>query len=154
MNGLNQVLIMGFLGADPELRMAAGGNAILKMRVATNESWLDKEGKWQERTEWHRVAVFGKRAETLAKFLRKGMCVTISGQNRTSSYEKEGQKHYSTEIVAYQVHSPNQPTRSLEGGAADGADAPFGPDAAFAPGALNGSGFGRSPAAAAVDIPF
>ncbi|HSO36206.1 MAG TPA: single-stranded DNA-binding protein, partial [Labilithrix sp.] len=112
MNGLNQVIIMGNLGADPELRMAAGGVAVLKMRVATNESWQDKSNQWQERTEWHRVTVFGKRAETLAKFLRKGMCVTVSGQIRTSSYEKEGQKHYSTEIIAMQVHSPNQPTRS------------------------------------------
>jgi single-strand DNA-binding protein len=147
MNGLNQVLIMGFLGADPELRMAVGGKAVLKLRVATNDSWQDKNGDWQERAEWHRVTVFGKQAENLAKFLRKGMCVTVSGQNRTSSYEKEGQKHYSTEIVAFTVYSPNQPTRTQAEG--PGAAAPF------APGSLNGSnGYGRAPAAAAVDIPF
>ncbi len=147
MNGLNQVLIMGHLGADPELSIAPGGKAILKLRVATNDSWQDKNGDWQERAEWHRVTVFGKHAETLAKFLRKGMCVTVSGQNRTSSYEKEGQKHYSTEIVAFAVHSPNQPTRSHAEGT--GAEAPF------APSSLNGSSFGRAPAAATtVDIPF
>jgi single-strand DNA-binding protein len=149
MNGLNQVIIMGNLGADPELRVAAGGVAVLKMRVATNESWQDKTNQWQERTEWHRVTVFGKRAEVLARFLRKGMCVTVSGQIRTSSYEKEGQKHYSTEIVAMQVHSPNQPTRGAEAGDGAGADAPFAPSAT-----LNGSSYGRSPAAAAIDIPF
>ena len=146
MNGLNQVLIMGFLGADPELRMAAGGTAILKMKVATNESWQDKNknNEWQERTEWHRVTVFGKRAETLAKFLRKGMCVTVGGAIRTTSYDKEGQKHYSTEIIASQVHSPNQPTRSSDAAG----------EAPFAPTPLNGSSFGRSPAAGTVDIPF
>jgi len=146
MNGLNQVVIMGFLGADPELRMGAGGTAILKMKVATNESWQDKNNEWQERTEWHRVTVFGKRAETLAKFLRKGMCVTVGGAIRTSTYEKEGQKHYSTEIVAGQVYSPNQPTRRVDGGANEAAP--------FAPSTLNGSNLGRSPAAPTVDIPF
>jgi single-strand DNA-binding protein len=146
MNGLNKVIIMGNLGADPELRMAVGGLAILKMRVATGESWLDKDGKWQERTEWHRVTVFGKRAETLAKFLRKGMFVTVDGSNRTSSYEKDGQKHYSTEVVAHAVWSPDQP-RSGEIAAGAGVDAPFAP-----PSALNG-GYGRTPVSA-VDIPF
>ena len=147
MNGLNKIVIMGFLGADPELRVAAGGTAVLKMRVATNESWPDKQekDKWQERTEWHRVTVFGPRAETLAKFLRKGMLVTVDGQNRTSSYEKEGQKHYSTEIVAYAVYSPDE--RDTRPEASAGADAPFAP-----PSALNG-GYGRAPAATA-DIPF
>jgi single-strand DNA-binding protein len=147
MNGLNKVIIMGNLGADPELRLAAGGVPILKMRVATSESWLGKDDKWQERTEWHRVTVFGKRAETLAKFLRKGMFVTIDGQNRTSSYEKEGQKHYSTEIVAHNVWSPDAP-RSSDAAAGPSAEAPFAP-----PSAMNG-GYGRSPAAAAVEIPF
>ena len=135
MNGLNQVLIMGNLGADPELRMAAGGKAVLKLRVATNDRWQDKNGEWQERAEWHRVTVFGKHAENLAKFLRKGMCVTVSGQIRTS------------EIVAFAVHSPNEPPRSHAEG--PGSEAPF------APASLNGSSFGRAPAAAAtVDIPF
>ncbi len=94
------------------------------------------------------MTVFGKRAETLAKFLRKGMLVTVDGQNRTSSYEKEGQKHYSTEIVAYAVYSPDERgTRPAT--ADDSADAPFAP-----PSALNG-GYGRVPAAtAAADIPF
>ena len=148
MTGLNKVIIIGNLGADPELRTAAGGQAILKMRVATNESWQDKEKNWQERTEWHRVTVFGKRAESLAKFLRKGMSVTVDGQNRTSSYEKEGQKHYSTEVVAHFVWSPSAPRSALTGASASASeDAPFAP-----PSAVNG-GYGRPPVAS-VDIPF
>ncbi len=146
MNGLNKVIIIGNLGADPELRIAPGGQAVLKMRVATNESWQDKEKTWQERTEWHRVTVFGKRAESLAKFLRKGMSVTVDGQNRTSTYDKDGQKHYSTEVVAHQVWSPDAPRTASQGARAED-DAPFAP-----PVNVNG-GYGRAPAAA-VDIPF
>ena len=149
MNGLNKVIIMGNLGADPELRMAPGGLAVLKMRVATGERWQDKEGKWQDRTEWHRVTVFGKRAESLATFLRKGMFVTVDGQNRTTSFEKDGQKHFSTEVVAHLVWSPNQP-RSAEmttGAGSPSENAPFAP-----PVALIG-GYGRA-AAPAADIPF
>ncbi len=148
MNGLNKVIIIGNLGADPELRMAAGGQAVLRMRVATNERWQDKEKNWQERTEWHRVTVFGNRAESLAKFLRKGMSVTIDGQNRTSSYEKEGQKHFSTEVVAHSVWSPNAPRSADAGTTGASADAPFAP-----PPAPNGGYGGRAPASAA-DIPF
>lgn len=151
MNGLNKTIIMGNLGADPELRIAAGGVAILKMRVATTEGWNDKDNKWQERTEWHRVTVFGKRAESLAKFLRKGMLVTVDGQNRTTSYEKEGQKHYSTEIVALAVWSLGSP-RSGEASLGAGTDAPFPPHSS-PNGALNG-GYGRAPAGPSADIPF
>jgi single-strand DNA-binding protein len=149
MNGLNKVIIMGNLGADPELRLAAGGTAILKLNVATNESWPDKNdpSKWQERTEWHRVTVFGKRAETLAKFLRKGMFVTVDGSNRTSSYDKEGQKHYRTEIVAHQVWSPGA-VRSTD------AAGPKEDTSSFAPPSATNGGYGRAPAAAAVEIPF
>jgi single-strand DNA-binding protein len=148
MDGLNKVLILGNLGADPELRMAPGGQAVLKMRIATTETFFDKENSKKERTEWHRVTVFGRRAEGLAKFLRKGMRVLIEGRNSTSSYEKEGQKHYSTEIIALDVLLAHHP-RGLEGEGTRtaSADAPFAP-----PSALNG-GYGRAPAAAA-DIPY
>lgn len=103
MDGINKVTLLGNLGADPELRSMPGGTCVLKLRVATNESWLDKDKKKQERTEWHRVAVFGKRAEGLATFVKKGMKVLIEGRNQTSSFDKDGQKHYSTEVIAEQV---------------------------------------------------
>ncbi len=146
MSGLNKVIIMGNLGADPELRVLPGGLSILKMRIATSERWQDKEKNWQERTEWHRVTVFGPRAEHLAKFLRKGMVVTVDGQIRTSTYEKEGQKRYSTEVVANFVWSPNVPggDKARLGEAGDPFSAPL---------TFNGSN-GRAPAPAAVDIPF
>jgi single-strand DNA-binding protein len=149
MDGINKVTILGNLGADPELRMLPGGNAVLKMRVATNESWLDKDKNKQERTEWHRVTVFGRRAEGLAKFVRKGMKVFVEGRNQTSSYDKDGQKHYSTEIIAEQV---------LAFGAGRGvsSDAPGASgDATFAPHAVSNGAFSRgAPAATLSDIPF
>lgn len=159
MDGVNKVIVLGNLGADPEFRMNPGGQAVLKLRVATNESWLDKDKVKHERVEWHRVTVFGRRAEGLAKFVRKGMKVFVEGRNQTSTYDKDGQKHYSTEIIAEQVLVTGTP-RSTEGGAdaaggaADAAggaaDAPFAPHSS----STNG-GFGRAPAApASMDIPF
>jgi single-strand DNA-binding protein len=149
MDGVNKVFILGNLGADPELRMNPGGNAVLKLRVATNESWLDKEKVKQERVEWHRVTVFGRRAEGLAKFVRKGMRVFVEGRNQTSTYDKDGQKHYSTEIIADQVLVTGSP-RGAEATGDVGGEAPFAPFAA----ATNGA-YGRAPAApAATDIPF
>ena len=102
-DGLNKVMLMGNLGADPELRMTPGGQAILKLRLATTESYLDKSNARQERTEWHNVSVWGKRGEALAKILSKGSTVFIEGGLRTSSYEKNGEKRYSTDIVATNI---------------------------------------------------
>lgn len=101
--GLNKVMLLGNLGADPELRMTAGGQAILKLRLATTESYLDKSNTRQERTEWHSVTVWGKRGEALAKILAKGSNIFIEGSLRTSSYEKDGEKRYRTEIVANNI---------------------------------------------------
>jgi single-strand DNA-binding protein len=103
MDGLNRVLLLGNLGADPELRMTGGGQAVLKLRLATTESYLDKERARQERTEWHNVVVWGKRAEGLSKIVRKGDRLFIEGGLRTSSYEKDGEKRYRTEVVASNV---------------------------------------------------
>src|SRR5258706_1282964 len=102
-SGLNKVMLLGHLGADPELKITAGGHAVLKMRLATAETYLDRSGAWQERTEWHTVTVWGKRAEALAKILAKGACVFLEGSLRTSSYERNGEKRYQTEIVALNV---------------------------------------------------
>jgi single-strand DNA-binding protein len=102
--GLNRVLLLGNLGADPELKMTPGGQAVLKMRLATSESYLDRNRVRQERTEWHSVVVWGKRAEALAKFLTKGSRLFVEGGLRTSSYDdREGHKRYKTEIVASNI---------------------------------------------------
>ena len=101
--GLNRVMLIGNLGADPDLRVTGAGTAVLNLRVATNESYLDKDQKRQEKTEWHRVTVWGKRAEALGKFLTKGSSLYIEGRLQTTSYEKDGQKRYSTDIVSTNV---------------------------------------------------
>jgi len=102
--GLNRVMLLGNLGADPELRFTQGGQAVLNMRLATTESYLDKERVRRERTDWHNVVIWGKRGEALAKILAKGSTLFIEGSIRTSSYDdKEGNKRYKTEIVANNV---------------------------------------------------
>lgn len=102
--GLNRVVLFGNLGADPELRFTAGGQAVLNLRLATTESYLDKDKVRKERTEWHNVVIWGKRGEALAKFLGKGSSVLIEGSLRTSSYDdKDGNKRYKTEVVANNV---------------------------------------------------
>ena len=102
--GLNRVLLLGNLGADPELRMTNGGQAVLKLRLATSETYLDRNRVRQERTEWHNVVVWGKRAEALGKILSKGSRIFVEGGLRTSSYDdREGNKRYKTEIVANNI---------------------------------------------------
>jgi single-strand DNA-binding protein len=102
--GLNRVLLLGNLGADPELRVTSGGQSVLKLRLATSETYLDKNRVRQERTEWHSVVVWGKRAEALGKFLTKGSRLFVEGGLRTSSYDnKEGVKVYRTEVVAQNI---------------------------------------------------
>jgi single-strand DNA-binding protein len=102
--GLNRVMLLGNLGADPELRYTQSGQAVLNMRVATTESYLDRNKVRQERTDWHNVVVWGKRGEALAKFLTKGSTVFVEGGLRTSSYDdKDGNKRYKTEVHATNI---------------------------------------------------
>ena len=102
--GLNRVLLLGNLGQDPELRMTNSGQAVLRMRLATSETYLDRNRVRQERTEWHNVVVWGRRAEALSKFLAKGSRLFVEGGLRTSSYDdREGVKRYRTEVVANNV---------------------------------------------------
>lgn len=101
--GLNKVMLLGNLGADPELKMTQSGQAVLKLRLATTETYLDKNQTRQERTEWHSVTMWGKRGEALSKFLTKGERIFVEGSLRTSSYEKNGEKRYSTEINASNI---------------------------------------------------
>jgi single-strand DNA-binding protein len=101
--GLNKVMLLGNLGADPELKMTQGGQAVLKLRLATTETYLDRNQARQERTEWHSITMWGKRGEALAKFLTKGERIFVEGSLRTSSYEKDGEKRYRTEINANNI---------------------------------------------------
>lgn len=115
-DGMNKVILLGNLGADPELRRTSDGSPVLSMRLATNESWLDKEKVVKERTDWHTVVLFGARAEALSKILLKGSCVLVEGGLRTTSYEKDGQKRWKTEVIARDVFLT--PRRSLGSDAA------------------------------------
>lgn len=102
--GLNRVMLLGNLGADPELRMTQGGQAVLKLRLATSETYMDKNRQRQERTEWHNVVIWGKRAEALAKILTKGSRIFVEGGLRTSSYDdRDGNKRYRTEVVCSNI---------------------------------------------------
>lgn len=102
--GINKVIVVGNLGADPETRYSANGTAVTRINVATSDVWKDKQtGDQQERTEWHRVVFFNRLAEIAAEYLRKGSQVYVEGSLRTSSYEKEGQKHYSTDIIGREM---------------------------------------------------
>jgi len=99
--GINKVILVGNLGADPETRYTANGSAITSIRIATSENWKDKNtGEQQERTEWHRVKFFGRLAEIAGEYLKKGSQVYVEGKLRTEEYEKEGIKRYSTDIIA------------------------------------------------------
>ncbi len=98
--GLNKVMLLGNLGQDPELKMLPSGQAVMRLRLATTERRPDKAGNWTEHTEWHSVTVWGKRAEALSRILTKGSTIFVEGKLRTSSYEKNGEKRYSTEITA------------------------------------------------------
>ncbi len=104
-DGVNYVMVGGNLGNDPELRVTQGGTSIMTMSIGCNSSYLDRNRVRQEKVEWVRVVVFGKRAEALAKFLRKGAKVFIEGALQTSSWEDRdsGQKRYKTEVVAQNV---------------------------------------------------
>jgi single-strand DNA-binding protein len=97
---LNKVQLIGHLGADPESRFTTSGSAVANFNLATNESWRSAEGETKEKTEWHRVVLFGKMAETAAEFMKKGQLVYIEGRLQTRSWEdKDKIKRYTTEIL-------------------------------------------------------
>ena len=100
MAGLNKAMLIGNLGKDPEIRYSQQGLAIVKFSIATSEQWTDKNtGDRQEKTEWHNIVAFGKQAEILEKYLSKGSKIFVEGRIQTSTYEKDGQTRYFTEIV-------------------------------------------------------
>jgi single-strand DNA-binding protein len=105
MSGVNKVIIVGRLGADPEIKSVGNGQSVARLNVATSENWTSKDGQKQERTEWHRIVVWGRQAENCAKHLSKGRQVYVEGRLQTRSWEDTatGQKKYATEIVASTV---------------------------------------------------
>jgi single-strand DNA-binding protein len=153
--GVNKVIIVGNLGKDPETRYMPSGGAVTNVTIATSESWKDKQsGESQERTEWHKVVFFNRLAEIAGQYLKKGSKVYVEGSLRTRSYDKDGQKHYATEIVASEM----QMLDSRGGGGSDSAGYDHGFDQqAPAPAAPPARGKPAQPAPASGfddDIPF
>lgn len=104
MSGVNKVIIVGRLGADPEVKNVGQNQTVARLSVATSENWTDKEGQKQERTEWHKIVVWGRLAEICGRHLAKGRQVYLEGRLQTRSWEdQQGQKRYTTEIVANTV---------------------------------------------------
>lgn len=102
--GVNKVILIGNLGAAPELRFTPSQQAVANFRIATNEKWTDKSGQKQERTEWHRIVVWGKLAELCGQYLSKGRTVYVEGRLQTREWlDKEQRKNYTTEVVAQTV---------------------------------------------------
>jgi single-strand DNA-binding protein len=118
--GVNKVILVGNLGADPETRYMPSGSAVTNIRIATSESWKDKtSGEQQERTEWHNIVFFGRLAEIAAEYLRKGSQVYVEGSLRTRKWEgKDGVERYTTETVASEMQ--------MLGGRSGGGSAPAG----------------------------
>jgi single-strand DNA-binding protein len=100
MASVNKVILLGNLGRDPETRYTTGGDAVTNLNIATSEQWKDKSGEKQERTEWHRVVLFGRQAEVAGEYLKKGRSVYIEGRLQTRKYtDKDGVEKYSTEVI-------------------------------------------------------
>ena len=121
--GVNKAIIVGTLGQDPEVKYTAGGSAVVNISVATNESWKDKQtGEAQERTEWHRIVMFGKLAEIANQYLKKGSQAYFEGRIQTRKWQdKSGQDRYTTEIVANEMQ--------MLGGKPSSGTVPFDPPA-------------------------
>ncbi|MBI4985985.1 MAG: single-stranded DNA-binding protein [Rhodocyclales bacterium] len=99
MASVNKVILVGNLGADPEMRYLPSGEAVVNLRLATTDTWKDKEGNKQEQTEWHRVSFFGRQAEVCGQYLKKGSQIYVEGSIRTRKYQdKDGVEKYATEI--------------------------------------------------------
>jgi single-strand DNA-binding protein len=156
--GINKVILIGHLGADPESRAMPSGMTVANLRLATTESWKDKQsGEQQERTEWHNVALFGRLGEIAAEYLRKGSQVYIEGRLRTRKWQdKEGRDRYTTEIVGNEMQmlggrggAPGGPSGGHAGGYAEAGSRPDAPENVSA-----GAGAGASHQEFDDDIPF
>ena len=117
--GVNKVILIGHLGADPEIRYTQNGAPVANLRLATSESWKNKNGQKEERTEWHRVVAWSKLAELAGQYLSKGRQIYVEGRLQTRSWDdKDGNKRYSTEIVATNIQflgGPSDRTSDVKG---------------------------------------
>ena len=162
MASVNKVILIGNLGRDPEIRYMPSGDALATLNLATTDTWKDKGGEKQERTEWHRVSMFGRLAEIAGEYLKKGSQVYIEGRIQTRKYtDKDGVEKYSTEIVANEMKMlGGRSGAGMSGGTADMDSAPA-PRASSRPAAPGGqsSAPARAPAGSSFDdleddIPF
>jgi single-strand DNA-binding protein len=165
--GINKVILIGHLGQDPEVRALPSGSSIANLRIATTESWKDKQsGEFKEQTEWHTVVLFGRTAEVAAEYLKKGSQVFIEGRLRTRKWQdKTGNDRYSTEIVGNDMQmlggrgqGGGEGGRASGGGGRDAARGGGGAGAGAAP-ASGGGEFSDAPATSTEhdfddDIPF
>ena len=103
MGSVNKVILVGNLGRDAELRATPSGASVANFSIATTENWTGKDGQKQEKTEWHKIVLWGKTADTLQPYLTKGKQIYIEGRLETRQWEKDGQKHYTTEIKADRI---------------------------------------------------
>ena len=144
MAGVNKVILVGNLGADPEARSLPSGSEVVNLRVATSENWKDRDGNRQERTEWHRVTIFNENLGRVAKnYLRKGSKVYLEGQLQTRKWtDQSGQDKYSTEVVLQNFRGELVLLDSREGGGGGGRD--FGGDMDDGFGGVSGGGSQRS----------
>jgi single-strand DNA-binding protein len=141
MASVNKVILIGNLGRDPETRYTTGGDAVTNLRLATTETWKDKSGEKQEKTEWHSVVLFGRQAEIAGEYLKKGRSVYIEGRLQTRKYtDKEGVEKYATEIVADRMQLLGG--REGGGGGGSGGDVEFGAGGGSRGGAGGGAGAG------------
>jgi single-strand DNA-binding protein len=149
--GINKVILIGHLGADPETRAMPSGMTVANLRLATSENWKDKQsGEQQERTEWHNVAMFGRLAEIAGEYLRKGSQVYIEGRLRTRKWQdKSGADRYTTEIVANDMQMIGG-----RGGAAGGGEPRERSAPAESSAATAGAGAGAGAEDFDDDIPF
>ena len=155
--GVNKVILLGNLGADPETRYTQSGSAVTNIRLATSDSWRDKQsGEMQERTEWHRVVMFSRLAEVAAEYLRKGSQCYVEGRIQTRKWQgQDGQDRYTTEVVASEL-------RLIGGRGGSGGGAPPRERDAAPDNSWSGGDSGASPAASGSgpsddfddDIPF
>ena len=122
--GINKVILVGNLGRDPETRYMPSGGAVTNVSIATSKGWKDRDsGEQKERTEWHRIVFFNKLAEIAGEYLKRGSKVYIEGELRTRDWEKDGQKHYTTEVVASEMQMLDSRGEMGGGGSSSGGSA-------------------------------